>query len=131
MKHLKKFNQTIPVKVNKYVYHTSSPKFRDSIKSQGLITKGPGENWLSTTKINLMKLFQKQKCIFASNSDNKEDQFKWDYDDDIWRIDTELIPNNEWFRDPNSIDDKWVITFQDIPVEAIELIHEGTGESKY
>lgn len=124
MKHLKKFNQTIPVKVNKYVYHTSNPKFRDSISKQGLITMGRSQNWLSTTKID-------KKCIFASNSDNKEDWFKWDYDDDIWRIDTKLIPNNKWFRDPNSIDDKWVITFENIPVAAIELIHEGTGESKY
>lgn len=125
---------------NKYVYHTSNPIFRDKISKQGLIPKGKSEAWLSDTKID-------GKAIFAVNSDDKEDWWDSTYDDDIYQIDTEKI-TNKWFEDPNFSNDKEqfavyngkpiklpnttkkndrIITFEKIPIEAIELIYKGAG----
>lgn len=117
-KHLKQVN------VGKYVYHKSNPYFRDEISRIGLIPKGKSETWLSDTKIN-------GKVIFATNSDNKNDWFDSTYNDDIYQIDTSKL-NNEWFNDPNfgfKSDNKHVITFQPIPLNAIKLIYKGDGES--
>lgn len=111
----------IPVRVGQFVYHKSNPKFREMIKKQGLIPKGKSETWLSDTKIN-------GKVIFATNSNNKDDLFDSTYDDDIYLIDTTKI-KNKWFGDPNFNDSKYVITFDPIPVSALKLIYQGTGES--
>lgn len=113
-------NHLVVVKPNKYVYHTSNPIFRHKISKVGLIPKGKSDTWLSTTKID-------GKVIFAVNSDNAKDWWDSGYDDDLWRIDTSVIAN-KWYNDPNfGINDKRIITFEPIPVVAIELIYIGSG----
>jgi hypothetical protein len=116
-------DKLIPVEVNKFVYHSSIPSFRDNISKEGLVPKGKSETWLSDTPIE-------GAVIFATNSDNKNDWFDSTYDDDIYRIDTTKL-NNKWFLDPNfGVDDnQHVITFEPIPLSVIKLIHKGTGES--
>lgn len=105
---------------NKYVYHTSNPIFRDKIKKDGLIVKGKGETWLSDTNID-------GEVIFAVNSDNKKDWWDSTYDDDIYRIDTTKL-KNKWYNDPNfDLEDKRIITFENIPLNSIKLIYKGTG----
>jgi len=86
----KKSKNVIPVKVNRYIYHTSNPIFRDKINSVGLIPQGKSEAWLTDTKID-------GKVIFAVNSDNKKDWWDSTYDDDIYQIDTTGL-NNTWER---------------------------------
>lgn len=121
----KESKNLVPIETNRYVYHNSNPIFRDKISSIGLIPKGKSEAWLSNTNIQ-------GKVIFATNSDNKKDWFDSTYDDDIYRIDTELL-KNKWYPDPNfsckSGECKYIITFEPIPKSAIELIHKGTGDS--
>lgn len=92
----------VEVKPNKYVYHTSNPIFRDNIAKEGLIPKG--------------------------KSDNTDDWVSWDYDDDIYKIDTSKL-NNKWYSDPNfGLDNKkYIITFEKIPLDSIKIIHKGTG----
>ena len=110
------------VKPNKYVYHQSNIKFRNEISETGLITKGKSETWLSDTKID-------GKVIFATNSDDKKDWFDSTYDDDVYQIDTTKI-NNKWFFDPNFNWEKLpkhIITFDNIPLNAIKLIYKGSG----
>jgi hypothetical protein len=114
-------DKLIPVEVNKFVYHSSIPSFRDNISKEGLVTKGKSETWLSDTPIE-------GAVIFATNSDNKNDWFDSTYDDDIYRIDTTKL-QNKWFQDPNFKEDRYVITFEPIPLNAIKLIRKGTGES--
>jgi hypothetical protein len=123
---IKKFNQFLNennslVKVipNKYIYHTSNPIFRDKISKEGLIVKGKNETWLSDTNINC-------NVIFAVNSDNKNDWWDSTYDDDIYKIDTSKI-NNKWYNDPNFLlKSKRIITFENIPLNSIELIYKGS-----
>lgn len=114
-------SKLVSVIPNKYVYHTSNPIFRDKISKDGLIPKGKSESWLTTTKIN-------GEVIFASNIDNKKEWFNSGYDDDIYQIDTFKI-KNDWFQDPNFEDNKYIITFQPIPLSAIKLIYKGSGNS--
>jgi len=111
----------VEVKPNKYVYHTSNPIFRDNISKEGLIPKGKSDNWLSDTKID-------GEVIFATNSDNSDDWVSWDYDDDIYKIDTSKL-NNKWYSDTNYGFDnkKYIITFEKIPLDSIKIIHKGTG----
>ena len=119
-----KSNNLIPVKTNRFVYHTSNPIFRDQIEEMGLIPKGKSESWLSNTPIE-------GEVIFATNSDDKKDWFNSTYDDDIYQIDTSKI-DNMWYNDPNFRweDNKtYIITFDKIPRSAIKLIYKGTGES--
>lgn len=112
--------QVIP---NKYVYHTSNPIFRDKIKKEGIIAKGRSEAWLSDTKIE-------GNVIFAVNSDNKEDWWDSTYDDDIYKINTTKL-TNKWYNDPNfDLDDNRIITFENIPIDSIELIYKGNGSNK-
>lgn len=113
--------------VNNFVYHKSNPIFRDKIAVEGLITKGISETWLSDTAIE-------GQAIFATNSEDRSKWFDDGYDDDIYRIDTSKI-KNKWYKDPNFEGtgihyDSHVITFEDIPLSAIELIYKGTGKSK-
>ena len=118
----------IEVIPNKYIYHTSSPIFRDKISEEGLIPKSKSESWLSDTKID-------GQVIFAINSDSKKDWWNSTYDDDIYRIDTTNL-KNKWYKDPNFIGGinksnyPAIITFGKIPVTSIELIYKGTGESE-
>lgn len=117
-------DKLIPVDVNEFVYHSSNPFFRDKISKEGLVPKGKSETWLSDTPIE-------GAVIFATNSDNKDDWFDSTYDDDdIYRIDTTNL-NNTWFLDPNfgSDDNQHVITFEPIPLSALELIDKDTSKS--
>ena len=115
-----KYIQVIP---NKYVYHTSNPIFRDKISKEGLVTKGKSDAWLSDTKID-------GNVIFAVNSDNKEDWWDSTYDDDIYKIDTTNLIN-KWYNDPNfNLEDKRIITFEDIPLNYIKHIYKGSGEDQ-
>ena len=108
---------------NKYVYHTSNPIFRDKISKEGFIPKEKSEGWLSDTKID-------GKVIFAVNSNNTEDWWDSTYDDDIYKIDTTKL-RNKWYNDPNfDLDDKRIITFENIPINSIKLIYTGTGSDK-
>ncbi len=118
---LKKYiNEEKQVAPNKFIYHTSNPIFRDKILKKGLIPKGESETWLSDTNI-------KGKVIFATNSDNKEDWFDSTYDDDIYKVDMESL-KNKWYQDPNFKDNKYIITYESIPLKNIELIYKGTGK---
>jgi len=110
------------VKPNRYVYHSSNPMFRDKISKEGLIPKGISDAWLSDTKID-------GKVIFAVNSDNKKDWWDSTYDDDMYQIDTSRLKNT-WYNDPNfKVQDKRIITFEAIPLNAIKLMYKGSGES--
>lgn len=111
------YHEVIP---NRYVYHTSNPHFRDKIAKEGLIPKGKSESWLSDTKIG-------GKVIFVVNSN---DEYVWDstYDDDVYRIDTNGL-GNKWYNDPNfGRDGIHLVTFDSIPVSAIELVYSGSGK---
>jgi len=111
------------VNPNKYIYHTSNPIFRDKISKTGLIPKEKSEAWLTTTKID-------GKVIFAVNSNDSKDWWDSTYDDDIYKIDTSKL-NNKWYNDPNfDIEDDRIITFEPIPLNAIKLIHKGSGTDK-
>ena len=115
-----KNNHLIEVIANKYVYHTSNPGFRDKISKEGLIVKGKGDAWLSDTNID-------GEVIFVVNSNDQKDWWDSTYDDDIYKIDTTNL-NNKWYNDPNfDLEDKRIITFENIPLNSIKLIYKGTG----
>jgi len=109
---------------NKIVIHKSNPKFRDRISNEGLkaiagecykIYAGYGEKCIP--------------AIFATNSTNKRALFDSTYDDDVWEIDTEIIPNVKWYKDKHyESRSKHIVTFENIPADAITLKHEGSGK---
>ena len=109
---------------NKIVIHKSNPKFRDKIIEQGLKASA-GECYKIYAGYG-------EKCIpaiFATNSTNKRAWFDSTYDDDVWAINTELIPNVKWYKDKHfESSKKHIVTFDNIPPEAIELMSEGTGK---
>jgi hypothetical protein len=117
---------------NKIIVHKSNPMFRDDILENGL-------------KVRVGECYQiyvnreqrdpnKIKCkpvIFATNSTKKMDLFDSTYDDDIWEINTGMIPNVKWYIDRHyGSESKHIVTYQDIPRGAITLIYEGTGDSE-
>ena len=108
---------------NKVVIHKSNPKFRDRISNEGLKASA-GECYKIYAGYG-------EKCIpaiFATNSINKRAWFDSTYDDDVWAINTELIPNVKWYKDRHfESSKKHIVTFDNIPSEAIELMREGTG----
>jgi hypothetical protein len=110
---------------NKIVVHKSNPKFRDIISNEGLKVRA-GECYKIYAGYG-------EKCIpaiFATNSTNKRASFDSTYDDDVWEIDTEMIPDVKWYKDRHyESSKKHIVTFDNIPPEAIELIHEGNGRS--
>jgi hypothetical protein len=109
---------------NKIVIHKSNPKVRDRISNEGLKVRA-GECYKIYAGYG-------EKCIpaiFATNSTNKRSWFDSTYDDDVWEINTELIPDVKWYKDRHyESTKKHIVTFDNIPPEAIELIHEGTGK---
>ena len=109
---------------NEVVVHKSNPMFRDSIMSDGLKAKA-GECYKIYAGYG-------EKCIpaiFATNSKNKRAWFDSTYDDDIWFIDTTKISDVKWFKDRHfESRSKHIVTFQNIPKDAITLKHEGTGK---
>ena len=109
---------------NKIVIHKSNPKFRDRISNEGL----------KASAGDCYKIYAGygEKCIpaiFATNSTNKRAWFDSTYDDDVWEINTEMIPNVKWYKDRHfESTKKHIVTFDNIPVDAITLKHEGTGK---
>lgn len=130
MKYLKEYNEYVSkhkgeiVKPNK-VYHKSNPKFRDLIDNEGLKTmKGDSYSAHSPEE-------GEQPAIFGYMGDDIK-YYDSTYDDDVWLIDARKI-NNIWFYDKEvgSIDKLAVVTYTDIPRNAIELVYRGTGESDF
>ena len=113
--------------LNKLLVHKSNPKNRETIENNGLRVR-TGECYKTYVGYG-------EKCtpaIFATNSTNKRAWFDSTYDDDIWVIDSTKIPNVKWFKDKHyETTKKHIVTFQDIPKEAIKLIHSGTGKSTF
>ena len=108
---------------NKIVVHKSNPMFRDKILQDGLKVKA-GECY----KIYVGDGTKCKPAIFATNSTNKRAWFDSTYDDDIWEINTEMIPDVKWYKDRHfESRSKHIVTFQDIPKEAIILKYKGTG----
>jgi hypothetical protein len=109
---------------NKIVVHKSNPMFRDKITEQGLKVRA-GECYKIYAGYG-------EKCIpaiFATNSTNKRASFDSTYDDDVWEIDTEMIPDVKWYKDRHyESSKKHIVTFENIPADAITLKHGGTGK---
>lgn len=112
---------------DKYVVHTSNPFNRDSIKEYG-IRAVLGECYLIYADSNYGEEDECVPAVFATNSIKKKDLFDSTYDDDIWVIDTERA-GVQWYKDAHfeGGDYKHIVTFEDIPVDAIRLIYKGTG----
>lgn len=137
-KKLKKDNLYDPrgvrIKVSRYLIHKSMPENRDEILKNGLVAKVGERYSMDDGKYNKNRM----GAIFATNSENKKDWFGEDWDEDVWRIDTKLIPDVDWYSDkmfsfnrsgfPFPFLYKHVVTLQNIPVTAIELIYKGTGK---
>jgi hypothetical protein len=106
------------------VYHQSNPMFRNKIEEQGLKVRA-GECYKIYAGYG-------EKCIpaiFATNSSNKRAWFDSTYDDDVWEIDTTKIPNVKWYKDRHyESRSKHIVTFENIPIDAIKLIYEGSGK---
>jgi hypothetical protein len=111
----------------KYVVHSSNPSNRDNISTTGLQVS-LGECYLIYADSNYGEDDECVPAIFATNSIKKKDLFDSTYDDDIWVIDTERA-NVQWYKDAHfdGGNTKHIVTFEDIPVDAIRLIYEGTG----
>ena len=108
---------------NNIVIHKSNPVWRENILKTGLQASA-GECYKTYVGYGV-------KCkpaIFATNSTNKRAWFDSTYDDDIWEINTEMIPDVKWYKDRHfESRSKNIVTFQDIPKEALTLKYEGTG----
>ena len=111
---------------NSIVVHKSNPMFRDNIMSEGLKVRD-GECY----KIYVGYGIQCKPAIFATNSINERAWFDSTYDDDVWFIDTTKIPDVKWFIDRHfGSTKKHIVTFQNIPSEALTLKYEGSGRSE-
>lgn len=107
-------------KLNKYVYHVSNPKFRNSIKNLGLLLKCGEQQCFE---------YSNNKLLFATNSGKQKDWFDSCFDDDVWRIESKFIKKYE--KDRNYINKKHIVIFNKIPKNAIKLIYKGTGTPKW
>jgi hypothetical protein len=108
---------------NSIIVHKSNPMFRDKIMENGLKVRA-GECY----KVYVGYGVKCKPAIFATNSTNKRAWFDSTYDDDIWEINTEMIPDVKWYKDRHfESRSKHIVTFQDIPKEAITLKYKGTG----
>ena len=112
---------------DKYVVHSSNPSNRENISTTGLQTS-LGECYLLYADSNYGEDDECVPAIFATNSVKKKELFDSTYDDDVWVIDTERA-NVQWYKDAHfdGGDTKHIVTFEDIPVDAIRLIYKGTG----
>jgi hypothetical protein len=82
------------ITANKIVIHKSNPIWRESILKTGLQASA-GECYKTYAGYG-------EKCvpaIFATNSTNKRSWFDSTYDDDVWEINTEIIPDVKWYKD--------------------------------
>ena len=112
---------------DKYVVHSSNPSNRENISITGLQTS-LGECYMIYADSNYGEDEECVPAIFATNSIKKKDMFDSTYDDDIWVIDTERA-GVQWYRDAHfeGGDYKHIVTFEDIPVDAVKLIYKGSG----
>jgi hypothetical protein len=142
MKHLKRFNEDIDlhdprgreIKVGRFLIHKSMPENREDILKSGLIPRIGDRYQIDGGNKNRLP------ATFATNSENEKDWFGEDWDEDVWRIDTSLIPNIKWYKDrmfsfkrsgfPFPFLYKHVVTLDSIPPNAIELIYKGSGRLK-
>jgi hypothetical protein len=111
----------------RYVVHSSNPSNRENILTTGLQVS-LGECYLIYANSNYGEDEECVPAIFATDSLKKKDMFDSTYDDDIWVIDTERA-NVHWYKDSHfdGGDTKHIVTFEDIPADAIRLIYKGTG----
>jgi hypothetical protein len=115
----------------KYVVHASNRGNRDSIMDYGIRT-GLGDCYLSHAASEYSDEEECVPAVFATNSLKKKEMFDSTYDDDIWVIDTERA-GVQWYKDAHfeGGDYKHIVTFEDIPVDSIRLIHKGTGQDSW
>lgn len=101
-----------------YIYHKSNPIFRGAIQRLGLmVMKGDSYGCYSPEDTEPPAIFGKTDDTYDST-----------YDDDVWLIDCSQI-DNEWFKD-NACGEGCVVTYKNIPREALILIYTGTGKSE-
>lgn len=105
------------MKLNKYVYHVSNPKFRKSIKKLGLL--------ISSGEQRCSYYLNNKPLLFATNSNKKNEWFDSCFNDDVWRIDAKYI--RRWEMDKNYKNKKHIVIFNSIPKNGIKLIYKGTG----
>jgi hypothetical protein len=111
----------------RYVVHSSNPSNRDNISTTGLQVS-LGECYLIYADSNYEEDEECVPAIFATDSIKKKDMFDSTYDDDIWVIDTERA-RVQWYKDAHfdGGDTKHIVTFEDVPADAVRLIYKGTG----
>lgn len=104
------------------VYHVAPPLLRDTIRQSGL-TPQQG---------NCHDSYEYPAAIFICNvPDIKHpEMFDSTWDDDVWEIDTSKI-DNIFFQDINFTTEHYCFTLKEIPVTALTLIKEGTGEDTF
>jgi hypothetical protein len=111
----------------KYVVHSSNPSNRENISTTGLQVS-LGECYLIYADSNYGEDEECVPAVFATDSIKKKDMFDSTYDDDIWVIDTERA-GVQWYKDAHfdGGDTKHIVTFEDVPADAVRLIYKGTG----
>ena len=111
----------------RYVVHSSNPSNRDNISTTGLQVS-LGECYLIYADSNYGEDDECVPAVFATDSLKKKDMFDSTYDDDIWVIDTERA-GVKWYKDAHfdGGDTKHIVTFEDVPADAVRLIYKGTG----
>jgi len=111
----------------RYVVHSSNPSNRDSISEYG-IRAVLGECYLIYADSNYEEDDECVPAVFATDSIKKKDMFDSTYDDDIWVIDTKRA-GVQWYKDAHfdGGDTKHIVTFEDVPADAVRLIYKGTG----
>jgi hypothetical protein len=112
---------------NEIVVHKSNPIWRKNILETGLQVS-VGECYKTYVGYG-------EKCIpaiFATNSTNKRAWFDSTYDDDIWFINTKMIPDVKWYKDKHfESTKKHIVTFENIPPEVLTLKYQGSGSDKF
>jgi hypothetical protein len=111
----------------RYVVHSSNPSNRENISTTGLQVS-LGECYLIYADSNYGEDEECVPAVFATDSIKKKDMFDSTYDDDIWVIDTERA-RVQWYKDAHfdGGDTKHIVTFEDVPADAVRLIYKGTG----
>lgn len=123
----------IPVKLDgKYLIHVSNPEFRNDIATHGLIPQ-VGDNFKMHWDGKLPHGKELPNLIFAKIVDSYVDeQYNFDWDDDIWLIDMNKVKNYKWFLDSGIINQsKYIVTYTPIPVNMLTLIYKGSGLNNY
>ena len=104
------------------MYHKSNPELREQISKEGLKVK-VGDSY----KAHYDDRDDLEPLIFMYDKNVKE--YDTTYDDDIWEIDLTKNDVSKIKNDPEkNIAHYCYIYPKDIPVNAIKLVHKGTGE---